>query len=100
MENLIFTSSCMSKSQVIAWPLPKTYKSNVSTVGIPEGGWENIKRLTNEIFGAFESWRLPYKAKKWVAFNGEHMDLVLDHGETQNINSIEMELLNVKDQAN
>ena len=61
---------------------------------------ENIKRLTNGIFGAFESWRFPYKDKNWVAFKGEHMDLVLDLGETQNIKSIEMEFLNVQAQAN
>ena len=81
-------------------PKSKSYKSNVSSVGIPEGGMENIKRLTNGIFGAFESWRFPYKDKNWVAFKGEHMDLVLDLGETQNIKSIEMEFLNVQAQAN
>ena len=41
-----------------------------------------------------------YKDKNWVAFKGEHMDLVLDLGETQNIKSIEMEFLNVQAQAN
>ena len=81
-------------------PKSKSYKCNVSSVGIPEGGMENIKRLTNGIFGAFESWRFPYKDKNWVAFKGEHMDLVLDLGETQNIKSIEMEFLNVQAQAN
>jgi len=81
-------------------PKSKSYKCNVSSDGVPEGGMENIKRLTNGIFGAFESWRFPYKDKNWVAFKGDHMDLVLDLGEIQNINSVEIEFLNVQAQAN
>ena len=45
-------------------PKSKSYKCNVSSNSVPEGGMENIKRLTNGIFGAFESWRFPYKDKK------------------------------------
>ena len=81
-------------------PKSKSYNCNVSSMSIPEGGVENIKRLTNGIFGAFESWRFPYKDKNWVAFKGGHMDLVLDLGEIQNIKSIETEFLNVQAQAN
>ena len=81
-------------------PNSKSYKRNVSSVSDPEGGIENIERLTNGIFGAFESWRFPYKDKNWVAFKGGHMDLTLDLGKIQEISSVEMEFLNVQAQAN
>ena len=77
-----------------------SYKKTVKSLSSPEGGDKNLKRLTDGIFGAFESWRFPYKDSNWVAFKGSHMDIVLDLGEVFKINSMEVDFLNVQAQAN
>ena len=77
-----------------------SYKKTIKSLSSPEGGDKNLKRLTDGIFGAFESWRFPYKDSNWVAFKGSHMDIVLDLGEVFKINSIEIDFLNVQAQAN
>jgi hypothetical protein len=63
-------------------------------------GEENLERLTDGIFGAFESWRFPDKDANWLSFKGKHMDFILDLGEVMPIRSIEMDFLNVQAQAN
>ena len=48
---------------------------------MPTFGKENLTRLTDGIFGAFESWRFPDKDANWVAYKGKHMDFILDLGQ-------------------
>ena len=62
-------------------------------------GSANVERLTDGIFGSFESWRFPDKDANWVAYEGVHMDFVLDLGEVMPVKSIEMDFLNVQAQA-
>lgn len=59
-----------------------------------------FSRLTDGVFGAFESWRFPDKDANWVAYKGKHMDFILDLGEELPIISVEMDFLNVQAQAN
>ena len=74
-----------------------SYKKTIKSLSA-EGGNKNLKRLTDGIFGAFESWRFQQDSN-WVAFRS-HMDIVLDLGEVFKINSIEIDFLNVQAQAN
>jgi len=43
----------------------------------PSRGIEHLERLTDGIFGAFESWRFSDKDSNWVAFKRQHVDFVL-----------------------
>ena len=54
------------------------------------------QRLTDGIFGSWESWSAP--DVNWVAYKGEHMDFVLDLGEVMDIQSINMDFLNAQAQ--
>tara|TARA_B100000963_G_scaffold324987_1_gene310896 strand:- start:470 stop:2806 length:2337 start_codon:yes stop_codon:yes gene_type:complete len=77
-----------------------SFKKKVIPISVPTFGKENITRLTDGIFGAFESWRFPDKDANWVAYKGKHMDFILDLGTVMPINSVEMDFLNVQAQAN
>ena len=77
-----------------------SYKKIIIPISEPSFGKENLARLTDGIFGAFESWRFPDKDANWVAYKGKHMDFILDLGEVMPINSVEMDFLNVQAQAN
>jgi len=77
-----------------------SFRKNIIPINEPTFGKENLARLTDGIFGAFESWRFPDKDANWVAYKGKHMDFILDLGEVMQINSIEMDFLNVQAQAN
>jgi hypothetical protein len=77
-----------------------SYKKKIIPITTPAKGPEEAERLTDGIFGAFESWRFPDKDVNWVAYKGVHMDFVLDLGEVMPVKSIEMEFLNVQAQAN
>jgi hypothetical protein len=77
-----------------------SFRKNIIPISEPTFGKENLARLTDGIFGAFESWRFPDKDANWVAYRGKHMDFILDLGEVMPINSIEMDFLNVQAQAN
>ena len=77
-----------------------SYKKKIIPISEPSFGKENLARLTDGIFGAFESWRFPDKDANWVAYKGKHMDFILDLGEVMPINNVEMDFLNVQAQAN
>ena len=77
-----------------------SFKKKVIPIIEPSFGKENLARLTDGIFGAFESWRFPDKDANWVAYKGKHMDFILDLGAVMAIKSVEMDFLNVQAQAN
>ena len=77
-----------------------SYQKKITPITTPSKGSPDVERLTDGIFGAFESWRFPAKDANWVAYEGEHMDFVLDLDEVMPIKSIEMDFLNVQAQAN
>jgi len=77
-----------------------SFQKKIIPITQPAMGVENLVRLTDGVFGAFESWRFPDKDANWVAYKGKHMDFILDLGAVMPINSIEMDFLNVQAQAN
>tara|TARA_A100001011_G_scaffold330588_1_gene356472 strand:- start:345 stop:2681 length:2337 start_codon:yes stop_codon:yes gene_type:complete len=77
-----------------------SYKKKIIPITQPTFGEDNLERLTDGIFGAFESWRFPDKDANWVAYKGKHMEFILDLGEVMSIRSVEMDFLNVQAQAN
>ena len=77
-----------------------SFKKKVIPISEPSFGKENLARLTDGIFGAFESWRFPDKDANWVAYKGKHIDFILDLGAVMAIKSVEMDFLNVQAQAN
>ena len=77
-----------------------SYQKKIIPITVPSKGVDEVSRFTNGIFGAFESWRFPDKDANWVAYKGTHMDFVLDLGAVQEINSVQMDFLNVQAQAN
>ncbi len=77
-----------------------SFQKKIIPISEPTFGKENLARLTNGIFGAFESWRFPDKDANWVSYKGNHMDFILDLEEVMPINSVEIDFLNVQAQAN
>ena len=77
-----------------------SFKKKVIPISQPTYGVENLQRLTDGVFGAFESWRFPDKDANWVAYKGKHMDFILDLGAVMSVQSVEMDFLNVQAQAN
>ncbi len=76
-----------------------SFKKKIILITTPSKGSANVERLTDGVFGSFESWRFPDKDVNWVAYKGVHMDFVLDLGEVMPVKSIEMDFLNVQAQA-
>ncbi len=74
----------------------KSFGKKITPVTLPEGGAANSQRLTDGIFGSWESWSAP--DVNWVAYKGEHMDFILDLGEIMDIRSIDMDFLNAQAQ--
>jgi Domain of unknown function (DUF4838)/Glycosyl hydrolase family 67 N-terminus len=74
----------------------KSFGKNITAVTVPEGGVAASGRLTDGIFGSWESWSAP--DVNWVAYKGEHMDFVLDLGEVMEVRSVEMDFLNAQAQ--
>ena len=77
-----------------------SYKKKIIPITQPSFEEQNLERLTDGLFGAFESWRFPDKDTNWLSFKGKHMDFILDLGEVMPIRSVEMDFLNVQAQAN
>ncbi len=77
-----------------------SFKKKIIPITTPSKGSADVERLTDGVFGSFESWRFPHKDVNWVAYKGMHMDFVLDLGEVIPVKSIEMDFLNVQAQAN
>jgi hypothetical protein len=74
----------------------KSLGKKITSVTLPEGGAVKAQRLTDGIFGSWESWSAP--DVNWVAYKGEHMDFVLDLGEVMDVRSINMDFLNAQAQ--
>lgn len=74
----------------------KSLKKTVTPVTLPEGGEAALPKLTDGIFGSWESWSAP--DVHWVAYKGKHMDCVLDLGEIMDVQSISMDFLNAQAQ--
>lgn len=75
----------------------KSLGKKIVPLTLPEGGAAGAQRLTDGLFGSWESWSEP--DINWVAYTGEHMDFVLDLGELTQIRSINMDFLNAQAQA-
>jgi hypothetical protein len=74
----------------------KSFGKRITPVTFPEGGAAAVQRLTDGIFGSWESWSAP--DVNWVAYKGQHMDFILDLGEVMDIQSISMDFLNAQAQ--
>ena len=74
----------------------KSLGKKITDVTLPEGGAAISQRLTDGIFGSFESWSAP--DVNWVAYKGEHMDFILDLEEIMDVQSINMDFLNAQAQ--
>ncbi len=76
-----------------------SFQKKIIPITTPRKGSADLERLTDGVFGSFESWRFPEQDVNWVGYEGVHMDFVLDLREVMPINSIEMDFLNVQAQA-
>jgi len=74
----------------------KSFGKKITPVTLPEGGAATSQRLTDGMFGSWESWSAP--DVNWVPYKGVHMDLILDLGEIMDIHSIGMDFLNAQAQ--
>ena len=74
----------------------KSFAKKVTPVTLPEGGEVRAQRLTDGIFGSWESWSAP--DVNWVAYKGQHMDFIVDLGEVTDVRYINMDFLNAQAQ--
>lgn len=74
----------------------KSFRKTVAPITLPEGGDAVLQKLTDGIFGSWESWSAP--DVHWVAYRGKHMDFVLDLGEVMHVRTIGMDFLNAQAQ--
>lgn len=74
----------------------KSFGKTGTCLTLPEGGEAASRKLTDGIFGSWESWSAP--DVHWVAYKGKHMDFVLDLGEIMDVRSIDMDFLNAQAQ--
>jgi Domain of unknown function (DUF4838)/Glycosyl hydrolase family 67 N-terminus len=74
----------------------KSFRKKITSITLPEGGASALQRLTDGLFGSFESWSAP--DVNWVAYKGKHMDFILDLEEIIDIRSINMDFLNAQAQ--
>lgn len=74
----------------------KSLGRKITPVTIPEGGAATSQKLTDGLFGSWESWSAP--DVNWVAYKGQHIDFILDLGEVMNIQSVNMDFLNAQAQ--
>ena len=74
-----------------------SFGKTITPVTLPQGGPENAQKLTDGIFGSWESWSAP--DVHWAAYKGQHMDFVLDLGAVRDLRFIEMDFLNAQAQA-
>lgn len=74
----------------------KSFGKRITPVTLPEGGAATSQRLTDGMFGSWESWSAP--DVNWVPYKGVHMDFILDLGQIMDIHSINMDFLNAQAQ--
>jgi len=75
----------------------KSFGKTIVPVTLPEGGEAKARRLTDGMFGSYESWSAP--DVHWVAYRGKHLDFILDLEAIMDIQSIDMDFLNAQAQA-
>lgn len=75
----------------------KSFRKKVIPITLPKRGAGEAQRLTDGIFASFETWRNP--DINWVAYEGVHMDFILDLGDVIAVKYIEMDFLNAQAQA-
>lgn len=80
----------------IAKTAPSFKKKIIATTQLQKDE-ATLQRLTDGIFGSFETWRNP--DINWVCVEGKHMDFIIDLEAVIPINSIEMDFLNAQAQA-
>ena len=68
----------------------------IKSTTLPEGGAGAAQRLTDVLFGSFESWSAP--DVNWIAYKGVHMDFVLDLGAVMPVQTVTMNFLNAQAQ--
>lgn len=83
-------------TKVAATQRATSFGKKITPATLPEGGAAQAQRLTDGIFGSWESWSAP--DVNWVAYKGQHMDFVLDLGEVIDIHSVQMDFLNAQAQ--
>ncbi|HEU4636569.1 MAG TPA: DUF4838 domain-containing protein [Edaphobacter sp.] len=81
---------------VVTMQQAKSFGKKITPTTLPDGGAAKAQQLTDGIFGSWESWSAP--DVHWVAYKGQHMDVVLDLGEVMEIGSIHMDFLNAQAQ--
>ena len=74
----------------------KSFGKRITPVTLPEGGAATSQRLTDGMFGSWESWSAP--DINWVPYKGVHMDFILDLEEIMDVQSINMDFLNAQAQ--
>lgn len=74
----------------------KSLGKAIAAVTLPEGGAAAAQKLTDGIFGSWESWSAP--DVNWIAWKGQHMDFVLDLGAVMDVQSVNMDFLNAQAQ--
>lgn len=74
-----------------------SFGKKITSTTSPKKGMAEVQRLTDGIFGSYETWRNP--GDNWVEYQGVHMDFVLDLGKVMPISFIEMDFLNAQAQA-
>jgi hypothetical protein len=76
-----------------------SFRKKIIPITTPVEGQIHTERLTDGLFGLYESWRFPGEDLNWIGYKGVHMDFVLDLGEVMPVSSIDMDFLNVQAQA-
>lgn len=75
-----------------------SFKKKIIPVSSPGEGPTNLERLTDGVFGCYETWRFPGDLN-WLDYIGVHVDFILDLGEVVPVNSIDMDFLNPQAEA-
>jgi Domain of unknown function (DUF4838)/Glycosyl hydrolase family 67 N-terminus len=70
-----------------------SFKKKIIPISSSIDGPTNLERLTDGVFGCYETWRFPGDLN-WLDYIGVHVDFVLDLGEVMPVNSIDMDFLN------
>ncbi len=75
-----------------------SFKKKIIPLASPVEGPTNLERLTDGVFGCYETWRFPGDLN-WLDYIGVHVDFVLDLGEVMPVNSIDMDFVNPQAEA-
>jgi Domain of unknown function (DUF4838) len=79
-------------SNMEAAPRMKSYKKTITPITLPNKASKPVQSLTDGIFASFESWQ--NTDRNWIFYTGQHMEFILDLGDTTDVNHIHMDFLN------